>query len=329
MQRMIFNGLFGLTIGVCFLAIIDPADATEMAKRLGYDDDAKLLIIHADDIGMSHSVNHATIEALEAGIVTSGSIMVPCPWFPEIAAYCREHPEVDLGLHLTLTCEWKSYRWGPVASPEQVPGLIDAEGYLWHKVAQVVEHATPQEVEIELRAQIERALKFGVQPTHIDSHMGTLFATPEFFQIYVRLGVEYGLPPMLVNPTPIVKMLIRRRGFRLPDSLLEEVRTSGLPMLDMLIIDIFNPSISGDTYESRKAVYHQVLRNLQPGVNQIIVHLGSDDPELRHITDSWRDRHNEFRIFTDPNTRKRIEELGVQLIGWREMKAVMPGGESQ
>ena len=216
-----------------------------------------------------------------------------------------------------------------MASPEQVPGLIDAEGYLWHKVAQVVEHATPQEVEIELRAQIERALKFGVQPTHIDSHMGTLFATPEFFQIYVRLGKEYGLPPMLVNPTPIVKMIIRKRGFRLPDSLLEEVRASGLPMLDMLVIDIFNPSMGGDTYESRKAVYHQVLRNLQPGINQIIVHLGSDDPELRHITNSWRDRYNEFRIFTDPNTRKLIVVLGVELIGWREMKAVMPGGKSQ
>jgi chitin disaccharide deacetylase len=321
---MMFKGLFGLTIGLCCFAASGVTQATEMAERLGYNEDTKLLIIHADDIGMSHSVNHASTKALETGIVTSGSIMVPCPWFPEIAAYCRANPEVDMGLHLTLTSEWKYYRWRPVASPEKVPGLIDDEGYMWHKVEQVVENATPEEVEIELRAQIERALEFGIRPTHIDSHMGTVFAKPEFLEVYIRLGLEYGLPPMLLKPTPIVKLLLKQRGVVLPDSLFERLEASGLPMLDVLVLDIFPPGVRADTYESRKAVYETVLRRLKPGVNQIIVHLGSDDPELRHITHSWRDRYNEFRIFTEPDTQKLLEELDIQLIGWREMQAQMP-----
>ena len=316
------KNLLKLTLGICCFAAGNVTDATEMTRLLGYNDDTKLLIIHADDIGMCHSVNRASIEALNTGIVTSGSIMVPCPWFPEIAAYFRENPEVDLGLHLTLTSEWKYYRWRPVASPEQVPGLIDEEGYMWRKVAQVVKHATPKEVEIELRAQIERALEFGVQPTHIDSHMGTLFAKPEFLEIYVRLGKEYGLPPMLINPTPLVILLMKARGLALSDSLLDELRTSGLPILDVL-----NTGEKGDTYELRKAAYHKALRNLQPGVNQIIVHLSGDDAEIRHITSSWQRRHDEFRIFTDSDTRKLIEELGIELIGWREMKAQMPSKE--
>ena len=144
----------------------------------------KLLIIHADDVGMCHSVNEATILALEGGIVTSGSIMVPCPWFLEIAEYCRENPEADLGIHITLTSEWKHYRWRPVSSINKVPGLIDEEGYLWHSEKDVAKHASPAEVEIEIRAQVQRAIDFGIKPTHIDTHMGTVYETPEFFAAY-------------------------------------------------------------------------------------------------------------------------------------------------
>ena len=144
----------------------------------------KLLIIHADDVGMCHSVNEATILALEGGIVTSGSIMVPCPWFLEIAEYCRENPEADLGIHITLTSEWKHYRWRPVSSINKVPGLIDEEGYLWHSEEDVAKHASPAEVEIEIRAQVQRAIDFGIKPTHIDTHMGTVYETPEFFAAY-------------------------------------------------------------------------------------------------------------------------------------------------
>ena len=315
----VVQGLFGFASIWCFAM---PASATDMLRRLGYGDDAKALIIHADDLGMSHAVNEASIGALENGIVTSGSIMVPCPWFPEIAAYCREHPELDVGLHLTLTSEWKYYRWRPVASLERVPGLIDEEGFLWRSVEQVAQHATPQEVETELRAQIERALQFGVKPTHIDSHMGTLFAKPEFFNVYVQLGREYGLPPMLINPTLPVRLMMRARGLSFSDAQLNGLQQSGLPMLDVL-----NTGEKGDSYEARKAAYHHALRNLAPGVTQIIVHLSTDAPEIRHIMNWWQRRHDEFRIFTDAETRQLIDDLGIHLIGWREMQALMPVSE--
>ena len=159
-----------------------------MAERLGYNQNDKLLIIHADDIGMSHSVNKATIEAFKAGIVTCGSIMVPCPWFTEFAAYYRENPGLDIGVHLTLTSEWKYYRWGTVASKDKVPSLIDEEGFMWRSYEEFNQHAKPEEVEIELRAQIERVLQFGIKPTHIDTHMGTCLQNQSSLRYTIGLG---------------------------------------------------------------------------------------------------------------------------------------------
>src|SRR5687768_7497171 len=159
-----------------------------LVERLGFGKDERVLMIHADDVGMCHSVNAASIKAMTEGVVSSASVMVPCPWFPEIAAWSREHPEADLGLHLTLTSEWRQYRWRPVSPPDQVRGLIDPEGFMWRSVADVKKHASAREVETEIRAQIERALKFGMKPTHVDSHMGTLFADSAFFEAYVRVA---------------------------------------------------------------------------------------------------------------------------------------------
>lgn len=311
-METVFNSL------TCVLAIIvftANAHSETIAEKLGYEANAKLLIIHADDIGMCHAVNDASIKAFKQGMVTSGSIMVPCPWFPEIAEYCREHPEVDVGLHLTLTSEWKYYRWRPVAPMAKVAGLVDEEGYMWHKVADVVKHATPEEVEIELRAQIERAKKFGIHPTHLDTHMGTLFAKPEFFEVYYKLGKEYGIPPMMVNPTPKIIALFKSEGYSLPHSMIKLMLSRDFPTLDMLIT-----GVNGGTYPKRKEAYYRVLRNLSPGVNQIIIHLGLDQPELRHITSAWRRRHNDYKVFTSPETKELLDELNIKLIGWKELK---------
>ena len=169
--------ILGFSILVWSLAVYGQTTA----QKLGYGPNDKLIIVHADDIGMSHSVNTASIEAFKHNMVTSGSIMVPCPWFPEIADYAKQHPELDLGIHLTLTSEWKYLRWRPVAPIDKVPGLLDEQGFMWKSERQTAMQATPQEIETELRAQIDRALAFGIKPTHLDTHMGTLYTRQDFF----------------------------------------------------------------------------------------------------------------------------------------------------
>ena len=277
--------------------------------------DEKLLIIHADDVGMCHSVNEATSTALKEGIVTSASIMVPCPWFLEIAEYCRENPEADMGIHITLTSEWKYYRWCPVSSMDKVPGLIDEEGYLWHSVEDVVEHATPEEVETEIRAQIQRAIDFGIKPTHIDTHMGTVYATPEFFKAYFTVATEFGIIPMIVSPdSKVAQDRLRAYPEMKPAIDILRIIASQVPTINDL------PGVSTKEYEQRKEEYKEIIRNLEPGITQIIVHLGLDDSEMHNITSSWLARYNDFLIFTEPEMSKFIEDQGVKLIGWRDLK---------
>ncbi|MGB9594807.1 MAG: polysaccharide deacetylase family protein [Candidatus Poribacteria bacterium] len=302
-----------ISILMTFSMAISSSDMT-MAEKLGYKPTDKLLIIHADDIGMCHSVNYATVSAFKQDMVTCGSIMVPCPWFPEFSAYYRESPDIDVGIHLTTTSEWKYYRWGPVAPKDKVPSLIDSEGFLWHSTEEFKQHAKPEEVEIELRAQIERALQFGIKPTHLDTHMGTVFAKPEFLEIYLRLGKEYNITPMMIKLTPDVIKRLKDMKSDLADKI-EGMNLSDIPYLDELV-----SAGSGKTYEEVKASYHNALRNLKPGINQIIVHLGIDDEELKHITNSYLSRYYDYKVFTDPETKKLIDELEIKLIGWKDMK---------
>lgn len=257
------------------------------------------LIIHADDIGMCHSVNQDSIKAFEMRIVSSGSIMVPCPWFAEAAAYFREHPEFDIGVHITLTSEWKLYRWPPVSSKEKVPGLVDPEGFLWRSSRDVAENASAEEVEMEMRAQIERAVKFGVEFTHIDTHMGTVFFRREFSEAYVRLAEEYGVPA-----------LVRRDMSDLAQRVLKV--SSQVPR--------FVHGIGKGTHEERMAWCQQVLKRLEPGLNEIILHLSGDDEEIKAVIgpDAFH-RRSDFLIFSDPETWQIIREREMKIIGWRDL----------
>lgn len=275
----------------------------------------KYLIIHADDAGMSHSVNRATIEAMERGIVSSASILVPPAWFGEFADYARKNPEKDYGIHLTLTSEWEFYRWGPVAPREQVPSLVDREGYLWDNVALVMQHVKAEEAEIELRAQINRARQFGVPLSHLDTHMGALFSRPDLMEVYVKLGLEFDLPVLFIREIspPVAREYpaLASRG----QVMIERLKSRRFPLLDNI-----GQFYDGDSHEERHKSYINFLRDLPAGVSELIIHCGYDDEELRAITDSAPRRDGDRRIFTDPATIAMVKDLGIEVISWKQFR---------
>ena len=280
-------------------------------ERLGYAPHDRLLLLHADDVGMCHSANVATLRAMTEGGVLTASVMVPCPWFPEIAQYAREHPERDFGIHLTHTSEWQTYRWGPVASRGDVPGLLDDEGFLHRRTQQTAENATPAEIEIEIRAQIARARQFGMTPTHMDSHMDAMMSRADFAEVYIRLGKELGVLPMLTATERTLGRLAELGHTR------ESLEAKGY-----LFIDQRTRSSRAPTYEERRRDYHDAVRALPPGLTLMIMHLNTDDPEAQAITSDWPNRFNELRIFTEPAWRALLEAEGVKLIGYRPLAAL-------
>ncbi|HKQ52135.1 MAG TPA: polysaccharide deacetylase family protein [Pyrinomonadaceae bacterium] len=276
-------------------------------ERLGYPADARLLIVHGDDLGMAHSVNAASMKALETGQVSSASIMVPCPWFAEIAAYARQNAGADLGLHLTLTSEWAFYRWGPVLSKERVPSLLNKDGYLYPLENEAAAAIAVREAEAEVRAQIERARAFGIEPTHLDSHMGTLYQTEPLFKMFLRVARENRLP-----------IRISKDRFAQSPFIANALGTDDV-VLDR-IIDI-TPEVKPDGWA---AFYTEAVKNLQPGVTELVVHLAYDDEEMRAATvdhpdwgAAWRQR--DFDFFTSAAFKRLLAEHNVKLITWREV----------
>jgi len=287
--------------------------AETLQERLGRPKDAKLVIVHADDLGEWHAVNAATIEAFGTGLVSSGTMMVPCPWFPEIAAWAKSHPEKDLGLHLTVTSERTAYRWGPVASRERVPSLLDPQGYLRLVQVEAERVLDASEVETELRAQVERALSFGLKPTHLDSHQGVLYQRADLFQALVRVSRAYAIPLGLARSQlethPFMAEALGKEAVVID-------RTFDIP-----------PEVPkekwGDWYEEQ-------IRKIGPGVTAIVMHLGFADAELRAATADrptwgaeWRQRDYDF--FTSARFRRLMQEQGLQLATWREIGALTTG----
>ena len=281
-----------------------------IAERLGYPADSKLLIVHADDLAVAHSVDIASFDALDKKAVNSASIMVPCAWLTEVASYAKEHPDADLGLHLTLTSEWKVDRWGPVESKNKVASLLDPSGYLWPETLPAARNVKPEEAEREIRAQVERAVALGIQPTHLDSHMGVLFSAPELFAVYVKVSHEYKLPFLAV---------------RVPNASAQffSVLSDKDVTLDSVVIA--NPAVHANEWRD---FYVNAVKNLKPGFTEMIVHLGHDDAELQAVTldhpdygSAWRQR--DYEIVTSPEFKKALEENHIILVKWKDLKKLL------
>jgi predicted glycoside hydrolase/deacetylase ChbG (UPF0249 family) len=313
---------------ILFLSVVSGKAQQTYAEKLGYPKDAKVLILHVDDVGMSWDSNEGAKKAIEKGVATSWSVMMPCPWVPDVLHYLKLHPETDAGLHLTLTSEWKEYRWGPLSGKPSTPGLVDNEGALWPSVADVVTHASADEVETEIRAQLQRAKDSGFAPTHLDSHMGTLFATPQFMERYVKVGIENKIPVMFPGGH---NTMIARQQNASPELLKQLQQTgqmiwnAGLPVLD----DLHNVSY-GFNYPKGKlspeehqkfatGKYIETIRELKPGLTMVIMHCTSPTEVFGKISESGRTREGDLLAMTDPKFKQFLTDERIILTTWREV----------
>ena len=298
------------TLASLLVATTLHAQTRTIAERLGHPANSKLLILHADDLGVSHSENAASLDALDKGVVNSASIMIPTPWVTEVAEYAKKNPNADLGLHLTLTSEWATYRWGSTAPRDQVPSLHDPDGTLPRSTMTVMTRAKLDEVEKELRAQIDRAYALGIKPTHVDSHMGALFNNPELMATYVKVARSYKLPFLgfIATPRPGTQAVVTKADV-IPDT--------------VIVADEKVPS------DKWKQFYIDAVNGLKPGLTELIVHLAYDDSEMRAVTvnhdaygAAWRQR--DVDVLSSPEFKKALKDNNVVLVTWRELGKLMP-----
>jgi len=281
-----------------------------LLRKLGFDAQDRVVIIHADDIGMCQATLSAFADLVDAGLVSSGSVMVPCPWFPEAATWCRNYPAVDVGVHLTLTCEWDGYRWGPLSTRDPASGLLDEEGHFHRRRQSLWQQASPHAVRVEMQAQVARARKAGLDLTHLDCHM---FAAMEarFMPHYIRLGYDHGLPVLMV-----------RRGHvswgseLLPH--LRQWRAEGLPTFDALIMMDLKQSAHDRLAQARKA-----FDDLPSGLTCFLIHPARDTPELRAMAPDWRCRVADYETFLAPTLRRHVRNAGIRIIGYRVLRDMM------
>jgi len=309
MKRLSLLGLFSFFLSSALTA------QNSLPEKLGYSENDKLLIIHADDLGVTHSENIASIMAMRVGMVNSASIMMPCPWVMEIADYAQKNPTADFGLHLTLTSEWKYMKWRPVAPLGQVPSLVNELGHFHDNCLDFGQKAKVEEAEIELRAQIDLAYKMGIKPTHLDTHMGCLvFNSPELFGVYLKLGREYKIPVM------VGRFFLQAAPQAFKDLLQAE---------DIIIEKVLSAGVAD--FEGGMANYYEkTLKNLDSGINILLIHLAHNDTEMQglsvdhpHWGAKWR--QDDFDYFTSEQCKKILEEENIKLVTWRQIQKVMYG----
>jgi chitin disaccharide deacetylase len=303
---------------------------TTYAERLGYPKGARVLILHVDDAGMSFDSNEGAEKALTQGASTSVSVMMPCSWVPGFVQFLKSHPRIDAGLHLTLTSEWEEYRWGPLTGKKNAPGLVDGDGYLWPSVEEAVKHASADEVDAEMSAQLAKARSMGFEPTHLDTHMGTVYGSTEFLMRYVNLGIKNHIPVMFPGGSDV--LIQAQQHFS--DAMVLQLRqmgkmiwNAGLPVLDDLHNTSYEwvipPEIATDDKkldDFKTTKYIEALKTLKPGLTMMIMHCTDPGPSFKYISDSGPTRKGDMLAMLNPKFKKALADQGIILTTWREVK---------
>ena len=285
------------------------------AEKLGFAKGKKILLLHCDDAGMCEEANIAVQSYVLKGDVLSAAVMMPCPNAEEMVEWAKKHPTADIGVHLTLTSEWKKYRWTTITDPEKVPGLIDPESKMWHEVPDVVTHATPKEVETEIHAQIDKMIKMGLRPSHIDTHMGTLYGSPEFAKVFFETAVKYNIPANAIDLSDKdVADYYRAAGYPINDEMIKYLEVYQLPKLDN-----FTSAPDGKSYENKKENFIKLVQSLKPGLTEIIFHPSILTENLKSITGSAQQRAWEAQLFSDPDVIQFFKDNDIEITTWTEI----------
>lgn len=334
MMKMFNSRLYLPTFGMCLLLLLtacgseaEPAESeatsTETtqetrqtwAQKLGYPADKVVLILHADDIGMCPEANTSAKHMMENDFIQSSAVMMPCPNAKEFIDWAKANPTKDVGLHLTLTSEWKTYRWPGLTSATEAPSLLDEEGKLWHEVIQVVQNATPEDVEKEIRAQLQQAIDWGYRPDHLDTHMGTLYGSHFFTASYLKVAEEFEIPAMVLDfENPEIIQGFKDAGYPINEEMIAMVNAYSLPKLDF-----FASAPNAKTYEEKKGSFQELVKSLKPGLSEIIFHPSELTDNLKSITNSWQQRSWEAQMFGDPEMIQFFENQGIIFTNWKEI----------
>ncbi len=297
--------------------VVDPDKiATKTwAEKLGFGVGKKVLLLHCDDAGMCPEANEAVQKYIANKQINAAAVMMPCPNAKEMIDWAKKYPNADLGVHLTLTSEWKTYRWGPVINPKKVPGLIDPDGKFYHEVPEVVAHASAKEVEMEVRAQIDKFIATGRRPSHIDTHMGTMYGSPEYVKVFLKIAEEYHLPANIINvEVPQVAAYFKQAGYPINDEVIRSVADYKLPKLDF-----FTSVPAGKTYEEKRENFFKLVKSMPNGLIEIIFHPATSTENLKSITGSWQQRVWEGEMFADPVVLQFFKDEGIIITDWKEI----------